>query len=102
MNTHALRAVLEWHTKAEEFDRTLPGEWVCGEWVPAIGAPMRASIAHAQKLERIGKAYARDRGVTREEWKAASAWVCGLTYREKRDLLGDMVKADDRTREARR
>ena len=79
--------ILKWHCAAEEFDRTLPGEWMCGEWIPAAGQPMSRSIDNAKALERLAKRNAAAHGCTRVEWREALATVLEFDYREKRARL---------------
>lgn len=47
----ALRAAVE----AEEFDRTLPGQWYrkSDEWMPDPGQPSRLSYQNARRLNRV-------------------------------------------------
>ena len=81
----ALRCILVYHVAAEEYDRTLPGEWMRGEWVPHAGAPMSASLANAGRLRRAAQAACK--GVTRRDWQAATEAAEALDYLDKRAML---------------
>ena len=84
---HAFRAILEWHVKAEEFDRTLPGEWMRGQYWPAPGIAYESSLRYSAGLKRAARSAARAAGCTRTEWAQAEAAAEAMTYAEKRDRV---------------
>lgn len=89
----AYTAILTWHVKAEEFDRTLPGEWMKGEYWPAPGIPCEASVAYQKGCETLARRTAAAAGCTRTEWRAACAAAEALTYEDKRTELARMRRA---------
>lgn len=83
----AYRLILEFHVEAERYDRTLPGEWMVGEWVPKPGRPFSESLAYARELRREAVRGATAAHVSRLDWRAAEDAIKDLTYREKIDQL---------------